>query len=192
MKYCLYIAAGLCLIICQTTLVPRLPFVGSFFDLLLPLVIYLAAFRPLPEALPFVLFLGALMDNLSAGAFGLYLTSYLWLFIGVRLASTVVKADNAIMLVLFMIGAVLLQNVFFIGVLGLSSQGAYSPGNVIAAISEQVGWVLLSGPFFSVAMRHAKRLESRQGKKAAALPEVASTGAWPARNPAGKEVNGAP
>ena len=192
MRYCVYIAAGLCLVICQTTLVPRLPFVGSFFDLLLPLVIYLAAFRPLPEALPFVLFLGALMDNLSAGAFGLYLTSYLWLFIGVRLAATVVQADNAIVLVLIMIAAVLFQNVLFVGVLGVSSRWVYSPGDVIAAISEQIGWVLLSGPFFSVAMRHAKRLEGRRLKKAAALPEVASAEQWPTRPPAGKEVNGQP
>jgi rod shape-determining protein MreD len=192
MRYCFYIAAGLVLIICQTTLVPRLPFVGSFFDLLLPLVIYLAAFRPLPEALPFVLFLGALVDNLSAGAFGLYLTSYLWLFIGVRLAATVVRADNSIVLVLILIGAVLFQNALFVGALGVSSQGVYSPGHVFAGVSEQIGWVLLTGPFFSVAMRHTKRLEDRRLKKAAALPEAALAEPWRRQPPGRKEANGQP
>ncbi len=190
MRYGVYIAAGLCLVICQTTLVPHLPWVGSFFDLLLPLVIYLAVFRPLPEALPIALFLGALMDNLSAGAFGLYLTSYLWLFIGVRLAATVVRADNAIVLVLMIIGAVLFQNALFIGVLGVSSQGAYSPGDVVAAVGEQIGWVLLTGPLFSVAMRHAGQLQGRRLLKAAAAIKSTPAREWPQQPSPGKEVNG--
>ena len=67
MRFFFYIAICLGLVVCQTALIPRLPAMGNFFDLLLPLVVYLAAFRPLHESVPFVMFLGILMDNLSGG-----------------------------------------------------------------------------------------------------------------------------
>ena len=51
MRFFFYIAICLGLVVCQTTLIPRLPAMGNFFDLLLPLVVYLAAFRPVHEAL---------------------------------------------------------------------------------------------------------------------------------------------
>jgi rod shape-determining protein MreD len=191
MRYGVYLAIGLGLVICQTSLIPLLPFVGTFFDLLLPLVIYLAAFRPLHETLPLVLFLGALMDNLSGGAFGLYLTSYIWICVGVRLAATVVRAENSIMLVLIIIGGVLAQNALFFGVLGASGRGVSSPGTVIGAVSEQIGWVLLTGPFFSVAMRRANRFAGRRLKRTAELQKIPS-GGWQRRPAAGEEVNGTP
>jgi len=90
MNYCVYIVCGLGLVIAQTTLIPRLAFTSHFFDLMLPLVIYLAVFRPLPEHCLHA-FLGVLMDHVSGGPFGLYLTSYVWVFIGTRAAAKVVR-----------------------------------------------------------------------------------------------------
>jgi len=173
MNYFVYIASGLFLVICQTTLMPRLAMVGHFFDLLLPLVIYLAAFRPLHEALPFTLFLGVLMDNLSGGPFGLYLTSYVWLFIGARLAATVVRAENPVMLVLILIAAVAAQNGLFLAVLGASDQGDFSGGFALQVVTEQIGWVLLIGPFLALGMRIAHRTTAYRAKKPAPGPPVA-------------------
>jgi len=166
MNYFVYLAAGLLLVICQTTLLPLLPVVRHFFDLLLPLVIYLAAFRPLHEALPFTLFLGILMDNLSGGPFGLYLTSYVWLLIGARLAAMVVRAENPIMLVLLLIAAVAAQNGLFFAVLGAAGQGDFSGGFALRIMTEQIGWVLLIGPFLALGMRHAHRRSLRRARKA--------------------------
>jgi len=170
MSYFLYIASSLCLLICQTTLLPRLGFVGHFFDLLLPWVIYLAAFRPVHETLFFVLFMGALMDNLSGGPFGLYLISYVWLFIAVRLAAAVVRAENPVVLVLIIITAVASQNALFGMTLGISGAGALSSGDVIRIVSEQVGWVLLIGPILALGMRGTRRLTTRHIKRAATRP----------------------
>jgi rod shape-determining protein MreD len=175
MNYFIYIVSSLCLVTLQTALIPRLGFVGHFFDLLLPWVIYLAAFRPAHEALPFVVFMGALMDNLSGGPFGLYLTSYLWLFLAVRMAATVVRAENAMVLVLTLITAVAFQNLLFFMVLGLSGSGGHTAGGVIRVVSEQLGWVLLTGPLIALGMRQAKRLTSRRTGRAAesrAAPNV--------------------
>jgi rod shape-determining protein MreD len=157
MSYFIYIVSSLCLVTLQTALIPRLGFVGHFFDLLLPWVIYLAAFRPVHEALPFVVFMGALMDNLSGGPFGLYLTSYVWLYIAVRLAATVVRAENAMVLVLIIIAAVVFQNTFFFMAINMSLGGGHTTGEVIRVVSEQIGWVLLTGPLIAMGMHQAKR-----------------------------------
>jgi rod shape-determining protein MreD len=170
MTYCVYIACGLFMIICQTTVLPRLAFVGYCFDLLLPLVVYLAAFRPLHEALPFTVFLGVLMDHLSVGPFGLYLTSYVWLFIAARAAATVVRAEHPIMIVLILIGAVAAQNAFFFAVLGASGQRDFVSGFALRVMTEQIGWVLLIGPFMAWGMRAAHRYSSQRAKKTAVQP----------------------
>jgi cell shape-determining protein MreD len=162
MSYFIYIVSSLCLVTLQTALIPRLGFVGHFFDLLLPWVIYLAAFRPVHEALPFVVFMGALMDNLSGGPFGLFLTSYVWLYIAVRLAATVVRAENAMVLVLIIIAAVVFQNTFFFMAINMSLGGGHTAGEVIRVVSEQIGWVLLTGPLIALGMRQAKRRTSRR------------------------------
>jgi rod shape-determining protein MreD len=170
MNYFIYIASSLGLVICQTTLLPRLGFAGHFFDLLLPWVIYLAAFRPVHETLFFVLFIGALVDNLSGGPFGLYLISYIWLFIGVRLAAAVVRVENPMVLVVIIAAAVAFQNAFFAATIGISGAGAPSAAEVIRVISEQVGWVLLIGPILVAGIRTARRLTNRYMNKASAGP----------------------
>jgi rod shape-determining protein MreD len=166
MRFFCYIAAGLGLVVCQTALLPRLPGMGSFFDLLLFLVVYLAAFRPLHESLPLVVFLGALMDNLSGGPFGLYLTSYVWLLIGVRLATSVIRVDHPILLVTLVMAGVLLQNVIFFGALAVAGPSLPQPGDALRVITEQIGWVLLVGPFLAVAVRRARRFMDKRAQRA--------------------------
>lgn len=170
MNYFIYTTCGLFMVICQTTVIPRLAFVGYFFDLVLPVVIYLAAFRPLHEALPFTVFLGAVMDNLSGGPFGLYLTSYVWLFIVVRAAATIVRAENPIMIVSILIGAVAAQNALFFAVLGTSGQGYFSESFAVRIAIEQIGWVLLIGPFLAWGIRTAHRYSSQRSKKTTVGP----------------------
>ena len=82
MNYLFNISACLFLVILQTTIIPYLPLLDKFYDLLIPFIVYLGLSRPVRESLPFVLFLGFIMDNLSGGPFGLYLTTYFWLFVG--------------------------------------------------------------------------------------------------------------
>jgi rod shape-determining protein MreD len=175
MRYFSYIGIGLALIICQTSLLPRLPFIGVFFDLLLPLVIFLAAFRPLHESLPFTLFFGLLMDNLSGGPFGLYLSAYLWLSIGVRLAATVIRADNPFLLILMLMVCVLLQNALFIAVAAVFTAAPAPLEEALRGVSEQIGWVLLAGPFLVALMRRANRMKVRRIRPAAPQPPTAAS-----------------
>jgi hypothetical protein len=41
---------------------------------------------------------------------------------------------------------------------------------MIRVVSEQVGWVLLTGPLIALAMRQAKRLTSRRARKVVDSP----------------------
>lgn len=177
MTFFFYIGIGLGLMILQTSLLPRLAFIGHFFDLLVPLVIYLAAFRPLHESLIFTLFLGLLADNLSGGPFGLYLTAYVWLFVGVRMAATVVRAENPFLLVLIILLGVVLQNLIFYGGLVLFGSGPPEAGVALRVVSEQVGWVLLTGPVLAALMRQAHRLTTRRFKRVKSGSEAAPGGA---------------
>lgn len=161
MSYFLYIASGLILVILQTTVIPRVPAMSGCFDLLLPWVIYIAAFRPVHETLPFVVFMGVLVDSLSGGPFGLYLTSYGWLFAAVRLTAAVIRAENPLLLVGIILLAVAGQNALFYSVLGSAADEA-STADAVRVVMQQLGWVLLAGPAVALAMRRAHRMSSRR------------------------------
>ena len=82
--FCLYTLIGLATIVGQTTLL-RLPvFQGVFYDLLIPLVVFMRLHLMLTEATLLTLILGFVMDLFSGGGFGLYMTVYLWIFLLVQ------------------------------------------------------------------------------------------------------------
>jgi rod shape-determining protein MreD len=99
MSYFFNISACLFLVILQTTVMPYLPLLDKFYDLLIPFIIYLSLSRPVRESLPFVLFLGFIMDNLSGGPFGLYLTTYFWLYVGVKGITTFIQVGNRLVII---------------------------------------------------------------------------------------------
>jgi cell shape-determining protein MreD len=82
--FCLYSVIGLATIVGQTTLL-RIPvFQGVFYDLLIPLVVFMRLHLTLTEASLLTLILGFVMDLFSGGVFGLYMTVYLWIFLLVQ------------------------------------------------------------------------------------------------------------
>ncbi len=167
MRFFWYIGISLALVICRTTLLPYTPVMGNFFDPLLCLVVYLSVFRPLTESIPLLAFLGILMDTLSGGPFGLYLTSYVWLFIGVRLAAAFIRVESPILLVLLMAGGVLLQNLVFLGAMTAFHLTRIGSGDMLRVFIEQVGWVLLAGPPLAVLMRSVERTAAASRRRQA-------------------------
>jgi cell shape-determining protein MreD len=94
MRYCFYIGTCLLLIIVQTTVLTYSNAIGGIYDLLIPFVIFLSICMPVRECLPFILVLGFIVDNLSGSPFGLYLTFYFWLFVGMRWIIKYLRAGN--------------------------------------------------------------------------------------------------
>jgi len=160
MTYCFYICVCLCLVIFQTTIIPHIPLFNNFYDLLIPFIVYLGLFRPAREGILFILALGFLMDNLSGGPFGLYLTTYFWLFIVVKSVIKYVHARNNILLLFIVAAGVLMENIIFIAGVSMSGQDSQFLAITIRTVIFQILWAGFTGFFVITFFNHIhKKLE---------------------------------
>lgn len=157
MIYLFHICICFGLVILQTTIMPYFSLFDRFYDLLSPFVVYLSLFRSTRESLPVILFFGFIMDNLSGGPFGLYLTTYLWLFIGVRWVVTFVDIRNSILFPFVVAAGVLLQNLIFIGAIMVLRPGSWFSTLALKTISTQVLWAILTGPIFLLLFSYSHK-----------------------------------
>ncbi|MBT8331929.1 MAG: rod shape-determining protein MreD [Deltaproteobacteria bacterium] len=159
MRYGFYISICLFLLILQTTILPYIPVVQGMYDLLIPFVIFISICLPIRESLPFALALGLIMDNLSGSPFGMYLTFYLWLFIGVRFIIKFLRVSNKFFLSLVVIFAVLVQNILMIAIFAFFGPVRQLPVDAIVVVTQQFLWALATGPVFLLSLLAlAKRL----------------------------------
>jgi rod shape-determining protein MreD len=75
---------GLSIIVAQTTILRFPLFQGAISDLLIPFVVFLSLHRPNRQGISVALILGLVMDLVSGGIFGLYLSVYFWVFLSAR------------------------------------------------------------------------------------------------------------
>lgn len=159
MTYCFYICVCFCLVIFQTTIIPHISLFNNFYDPLIPFISYLGLFRTARESILFILVLGFLMDNLSGGPFGLYLTTYFWLFIVVKIVIQYVHVNN--ILLLFIVAAgVLMENIIFIAGVSMSGPDSQFFAITIRTVIFQILWAGCTGFFFITFFNHIhKKLE---------------------------------
>jgi rod shape-determining protein MreD len=80
----IYLVVGLSTIVAQTTIL-RLPFFHeAVCDLMIPLMVFLSLDRPNRQGMSVAFILGLVMDLMSGGVFGLYLSVYFWIFFSAR------------------------------------------------------------------------------------------------------------
>ncbi|MBU2522499.1 MAG: hypothetical protein KJ550_13755 [Proteobacteria bacterium] len=160
MTYCFYICVCLCLVIFQTTIIPHISLFNNFYDLLVPFIIYLGLFRSARESIPFILVLGFLMDNLSGAPFGLYVTTYFWLFIIVKLVIRYLHARNNILLLFIVAAGVLMENIIFIASVSIQGPDLQFSAITIRTVIFQILWAVCTGFFFLIFFNHIhKKLE---------------------------------
>ena len=158
MSYFFNISACLFLVILQTTVMPHLPLLDRFYDLLIPFIVYLGLSRPVRESLPFVLFLGFIMDNLSGGPFGLYLTTYFWLYVGVKGITTFIQVGNRLLIItLIVAGGVLFENLILLGAFAILGSGQQFAGDAVEIVAIQVLWAIFTGSLFLLFLRNTQR-----------------------------------
>jgi cell shape-determining protein MreD len=154
MSYFFNISASLFLVILQTTVMPNLPLLDSFYDPLIPFIVFLGLSRPVRESLPFVFFLGFIMDNLSGTPFGLYITAYFWLFVGVKGITKLLQVRNRLFITTLIIAAgVLIENLIFLGTLTILGPDQQLAGDAAKTVTIQVLWAIWTGPIFMVVLR---------------------------------------
>ncbi|MGD8542691.1 MAG: hypothetical protein PVI39_10415 [Desulfobacteraceae bacterium] len=147
---------GLCfaLAIVQTTLFPYLGMTETFYDLPFLFVLYLGLFRSARESLPVVVFLGLIVDSLSGGPFGVYLSIYGWLFLGVRGSTRFLHIGFNSLLPFILAAGVLLQNVMELLILAVVVPDVGFPATPSRSILLRMAWVFLTGPFVLLAFRY--------------------------------------
>jgi rod shape-determining protein MreD len=157
MIYFIYIAICLGMIILQTSIMPNFPLFYHFYDLIALLVVYLGLYRPLREGIPLVVFAGLVMDSMSGGPFGLYLTTYGWIYIGVVWMGRFMRMGNRILLPAIMAVAILVENIISIGTVALLMPEARTPATVAWTVAVQILWGVCTGPILLVLFDYAHR-----------------------------------
>ena len=150
MTYFFYICTFVLLLIFQTTIMPYFPMFDRFYDLLAPFVIYLGLFRSTRESIPIIIVFGFIMDNLSGGPLGLYLTTYLWLFAGVKWVITILQVRDNVLLPFVVAAGVLLENIIFMGTITMFESGSRFSQADLGTVAVQVVWALVTGPIFLI------------------------------------------
>ena len=157
MRYILYTFICLGLIIFHTAIMPYIPLFERFYDLLCPFVICLGLFRPAREGVPIILMIGVIMDSISGGPFGLYLTTYIWLYIGIKWMLSFLHLGNNILLSLVVAAGVLLENCIFIGTISMIAPESTFPANTVGVVGTQVLWAIFTGPFVLMAFNTVQK-----------------------------------
>jgi cell shape-determining protein MreD len=90
------------------------------------------------------------MDTLTGGILGLYLTTYIWLYIGVAWLRTFMRAGNHLLLPIVVVAGVLIQNGVFLGYVTLLAPNTQVPKAAWSTVIAQLVWAFLTGPFILV------------------------------------------
>ena len=157
MTYCFHIVICLGLIVVQTTVMPYIPLFDRFYDLLSPFVIYLSIFRSNRESLVIIFLFGFFMDIISGGPFGLYITAYVWLFIGVRWAITFLHVGDSMLLPFVVALGVLMENFIFVVTSAMFEQSSRVSEAMVSTIIVQVLWAIFTGPLFLMFFNYSHR-----------------------------------
>ena len=151
MTYLLYSIICFILLLAQTVVLPDIPGVKAFYDLELIFVFYLSLYRPLRESLPLVLILGFVMDNFSGAPFGLYLTTYFWLFFGVRWVTYFLRVRNIVLLPLLIASGILLKNAIFLSTIAVNINWTEFHLDILKMVGYQLFWAVITGPVLLMA-----------------------------------------
>jgi rod shape-determining protein MreD len=146
MNIFLTLAVSFGLILFQTSILPFL-FTSSYINVVTIYVIYLSLFSPFRQGLLSVIISGIFLDSLSGGPFGLYVTVYFWLFVGIKWVTRYLHSQNMFLLPIFIIVGVLLENLISISVALTAHRNLEFTSFAIDLVKKQLLWSLLAGPF---------------------------------------------
>ena len=134
------------LVIFQTTIYYAIPALNHFVDLLITFAIYAGLFLPFLESIVLILVLGTLMDSITGGLFGLYLSIYFWIIVGLRPFVTLLNLKNVHTLMLLLGIAIGFKNLMlFVGTVALKQEIVFSSES-FRAMAYQLFWTLALGP----------------------------------------------
>lgn len=155
MTFLFYSAICVLLTVIQTSVLPAFKMIASY-DLFIPLIVYMAAYRPMTEAIPVVLSMGILFDDVSSGILGIYTIPYIWIFIIIRWLTAYIKISSFLPLAFGMALASVFQNIYTVGTIVFLNQSILSVSETIRLFLRSFLGALITGPliFFAVSKIH--------------------------------------
>ncbi len=137
----------LLLVVFQTTGYYFIPELKNFVNLSCSFVVYAVLFLSFGEGLFLVLLLGFLMDSITSGPFGLYISVYFWIVVGFRPFVTMLNLRNIHALQFLTGTAIILENaVFFVVTSLLKPETVLSP-HFMKGMIFQFLWTVALSPF---------------------------------------------
>jgi len=163
MIYGYHLIICLFLMIFQTTLLAG----GSrvhLYDLLAPFVVYLGVHHPPRAAIPVLVLGGLAMDGISGGVFGVYLTAYLWMYVGVRQAIQFLQVGNVILLPLLVTAGVVFESLVVAFSAVVLASAPWPVESMFPVVSGQVLWGAVTGPFLMLFFIRGQKAVDRARK----------------------------
>jgi len=152
-----YILVSFCLIVIKTTLIPDLPLFSKFYDLLIPIIVYLGFFRSAREGVPLVVFFGLIMDSLCGGPVGLYIITYAWIYAAVFSLSRFLHVGNWLLMAATVSCGVVFEILVLLFYLVFLAPNASLPVDAVQTIVLQIVWAMLTGPVILMIIDWAQR-----------------------------------
>jgi rod shape-determining protein MreD len=163
MIYVYHLVVCLILILFQTTLLLGVGTV-HVYDLLAPFVVYLGVYHLPRGAIPVLVFIGLAMDGISGGVFGVHLTAYLWMYVGVRWAIQFLHVGNVILLPLLVTAGVVFESLVVAFSAVVLASAPWPVESIFPVVSGQVVWGAVTGPFLMLFFIRGQKVVDRARK----------------------------
>ena len=161
MTYLFHIVVCLMLVIFQTAVKPQVVLLSGLYDVLTAYVIYLGLYHRVREILPIILISGMTMDTISGGPMGMFLTTYIWIFLLTRWTTRLIHRENLV-LRFFVVGiGVLIQTGVYIGTTLLLSKSTLFAAPTFDVVLTQTTWALGTGAILIILFRFLYTLWER-------------------------------
>jgi rod shape-determining protein MreD len=137
----------------QTSIAPNFRLFYDSFNLMSFFVVYLAMYRPTQEIIIFVVLTGILVDSVSGCPFGLYITIYIWVSIGIRWVLKYLHKGNVLLIPIIIFGVILVENLLIIVVMAVIEKNFFLYPERFKLIIVQLLCGGLIGPFIICFIR---------------------------------------
>ena len=142
-------------VVLQTVIFPMHHVLGSFFDLFIPVIIYLGLFHSFRQSICILIMFGMVMDSLSGARLGVYLSCYIWLFLAIYWFKGFLHIHSFTLLSLIVFLGVLIENLILLTVANVDVSQWYVFSNVTRVLFVQLFLAAIVGP---VIIIYIKRL----------------------------------
>lgn len=147
MRIACHLIVGLILLGLETTVIPELPTGITFYNLLIPFVVYFSLFRRIGSGLTVVLLIGFAADVLSGAPNGIYMGTFLALWLLFRNIGSYFQAGPMLLFTLATAAGVGIENLVFFACLAISEMAALFSMNNLQLLVIQIFLVFLTAPF---------------------------------------------